>query len=177
MEHSTLETADEGRVAVVVADREDLPSLLGVQHRAFTRVALSFGIDPQVMPPASESLATLQTLFDDGTTFLIAIDSDGSIVGTVRAAEDPERPGAIEIGRLAVEDGVEGRGIGAALMRAVESAFPQAERYVLFTGAAAVGPLHLYDKLGYTATRSEVYEGRFELVWLEKPGNGAEAAG
>ena len=72
------------------------------------------------------------------------------------------------MGRLAVEDGLESSGIGTSLMTALEDAFPDAERFELFTGALAERPLRLYDRLGYSIyERREVASG-LELVWLEK---------
>lgn len=143
----------------------DLPAVLEVQHHAFARVAKMFGIDPEVLPPLREGLVDLEALLGGGTRFFLAVTESHRVVGAVRAsAQDDD---SVEIGRLAVEDGWERRGVATALMEALEGAFPSARRFVLFTGAEAAGPLALYFGRGYTELRRETLPG-VELVWLEK---------
>jgi hypothetical protein len=52
-------------------------------------------------------------------------------------------------------------------MRAAETLYPRATRFVLFTGASAAGPLALYSKLGYKAFRTQK-AGSVDIVWLAK---------
>jgi ribosomal protein S18 acetylase RimI-like enzyme len=120
------------------------------------------------MPPVTESLADLQDLRAHGVrTFVaVALDEPGErVVGTVRAAIGGH--GEIEVGRLAVDDAWERRGVATDLMLALEAAYPGAARFVLFTAAQAAGPLALYARLGYSVFRRQEHEG-WDMVWLAK---------
>lgn len=161
-----LAETPDGTIRVVVATRDELPALLGVQHEAFARVARQAGVPLENMPPANEPLGRLQELFDGGTQFFVALDSEGRVLGTVRA----ERVGeVVEVGRLAVAEGALRRGVATALMRALEAAHPDAGTFDLFTGAEAVGPIALYEGLGYQTYATEQM-GPWTLVRMAKPG-------
>jgi len=73
----------------------------------------------------------------------------------------------VMVRRLAVLPDVRGRGIARALMCALEEAYPRAERFELFTGAMAEGPIALYTSLGYHLIEPREDMG-FPLVWFEK---------
>lgn len=150
------------------ARRDQLTEVLGVQRRAFGRVAAGLGIDPQLLPPIRETLDELEGLFDRGVHFFVATSGDGRVIGGVRGTVVN---GCVEIGRLVVDDGWQRKGVASALMDALESAFPDVVRFELFTGAEATVPLALYAKRGYAETRREDL-GHVELVWLEKRGAG-----
>ncbi|HSK46447.1 MAG TPA: GNAT family N-acetyltransferase [Coriobacteriia bacterium] len=148
---------------------EDLEGVLGVQHRAFGRVALMYGIQPSDLPPLNESIEDLGRLFENGTRFFVCENHEGSIVGSVRAFE---ADGVVEIGRLVVDDGWQRRGVASALMDLLEECYSAARGFELFTGAEADVPLALYEKRGYVRSRSDEVNG-VRLVWLQKPGPGA----
>jgi GNAT superfamily N-acetyltransferase len=149
----------------------DLPAAVAVQHRAFMRVALAIGlVDPEVLDPIRESLEDVELAYrEPGAVFLVARHGerpDAPVVGAVRGqlAED----GSVEVGRLVVDDGLEGRGIGRALMVAIEAAYPDTSRFALFTGREAHGPLHLYRSLGYRPVEQREFRENLWLVWMEK---------
>lgn len=146
-----------------IARRDDLPAILDVQRQAFTRVADELDIDPSRMPPLSEQLDDLLRLLADGTTFLVACDGAGAVIGSVRASR---YEGRVEIGRLVVADPWTRRGVATALMDALEALHSDTEFFELFTGADAQAPLALYLRRGYRETRRE--QGAVELVWLRK---------
>jgi ribosomal protein S18 acetylase RimI-like enzyme len=87
-------------------------------------------------------------------------------VGSVRAYE---QDGTCHIGRLIVHPAHQNRGLGTRLLREVEAAFPDAERYALFTGHKSERNLYLYGKLGYREVRREPVREVLTLVHLEKP--------
>ncbi len=153
---------------------EEIDGLVGIQHRAFTRVAAEIGFDPAQMPPVQETAQDVREILRDcpDAVLLAATADDPSDpgkrvpVGTVRGV--PGSHGTVDVGRLAVEDGWERKGIGRALMVVLEEAFPQAERFELFTGRDATGPLRLYESLGYVLMRDEEVAPHLFLVWLEK---------
>jgi GNAT superfamily N-acetyltransferase len=146
------------------ASESDLQGILGVQHRAFGRVAAEFDIDPSRLPPLTESLDDLFRLLTGGVRFFVAGTIGGAIIGSVRGSESE---GTVEIGRLVVDDEWLRMGVASALMDGLEAAHPHAHRFVLFTGAEATVPLALYSKRGYREFRRERLEA-FELVWLER---------
>jgi GNAT superfamily N-acetyltransferase len=159
--------SDTAQVRVRDALAAEVPQAVEVQHHAFTRIALEMGFDPEYLPPVRETADEVVTLLAErGGRLLVAEAADGRLVGTVRGI--PGRSGTVEVGRLAVEDGWEGRGIGRALMSTLETRFPDAERFELFTGSEAAGPLHLYESLGYRVMRDEEVMSGVTLVWLEK---------
>jgi predicted N-acetyltransferase YhbS len=161
---SAAEAAARANVRVALATVEDLPEVLRVQRAAFGRVARQFGVPPEVMPPIAETLEDLVTLRAAGTRTFVALDGD-RVVGTVRA--NLRDGGVVEIGRLAVDDGAERRGIGLALMLAVEADRPATTRFELFTGAEAAGPIALYERIGYHIFSRQQFE-QWSMVWLAK---------
>lgn len=150
------------------AHHDELPTILSVQHRAFMRVAAQAGIEPSALDPIRETLSDLQALWEDGTHFLVATGAHGAIVGSVRGSLVS---GTLTVNRLVVDDGQEGRGVGTALMDAIETRFGPVAVIRLFTGAKATRPLALYRARGYEVTEI-VDSGSFELAWMEKPGSG-----
>jgi len=168
-----LASTSDGAFDVRSATRAELPALHTVQRTAFLRIALVLGMDPAELPPVAEELRHLEDLWDRGIVFLVAVDSLDEVVGTVRG-ELAE--GIVHVGRLAVLSEYRKRGIGTALMNGLEVVFPHAERFELFTGAEASGPIHLYEKLGYSITSTDSSQG-WDLVWLGKQGQGTRRDG
>jgi ribosomal protein S18 acetylase RimI-like enzyme len=169
---TTSGAARRSAVAVRIATRGDLPEVLRVQHAAFSRVARSVDMDPCVMEPVRETLEDLQGLQEAGMRTLVAVDSD-RVAGTVRGRLTAD--GTVEIGRLAVDDGFERRGIAAALMLALEDEFPDAVRFELYTAKEATGPIRLYERLGYSIFRERLHN-PWDMVWLEKAAAAAPTA-
>lgn len=157
------------RHTVREARREELAHVLAVQRRAFERVARELGIRGDDLPPLQESLADLEALLNAGTRFFVAVDDAGRVLGSVRGrVSGAPCSSNVEVGRLVVDDAWLRRGVGSALMDALESSYPTASRFELFTGAEASAPLALYAKRGYVESRRE-HLGYVELVWLHKP--------
>lgn len=159
-----LSATPDGAVVVVAARLGDLPELLAVQRSAFARVAREFGAPIESMPPAHETLAELIDLKERGTCFLVGLTECGDVVGTVRAELVGD---TVEVGRLAVLDTHLRRGVGTALMRGLETVFPDARRFDLFTGADATGPIELYQRLGYRVYATERMD-RWTMVRMAK---------
>jgi hypothetical protein len=59
-------------------------------------------------------------------------------------------------------------------MATMEAAFPRAARFALFTGHLSAGNLRLYQRLGYRPVERRPVHPGLTLVFLEKPGPGAE---
>jgi ribosomal protein S18 acetylase RimI-like enzyme len=148
------------------AEPADAPEILAIVHAAFRPVAEQYGMAS--LPPLED---TLEDLLAEVRTHVIlkAVDDDGRIVGSIRGRVCR---GTCEVGRLAVEPGVQGRGIGTALAREIEARFPEVDRFELFTGHLSDAPLRLYRGLGYVPFRVEPVSDTLQLVYLSKPGPG-----
>jgi ribosomal protein S18 acetylase RimI-like enzyme len=89
------------------------------------------------------------------------------IVGAVRGVREGDE---CHIGRLVVAPDVRGRGIGFALLRAIEAhATAGIRRFVLFTGDRSAANIGLYRKAGYTLTHTRRVGDTLSLVYLAKP--------
>lgn len=146
---------------VDIASIEDLTEILELQIRAYqseAEIYNDYSIEPLIETPLE-----LQEQFKH-KTFLKAV-LDGIIVGSVRGYLKAE---TVHIGRLAVEPKFQNQGIGTQLIRYIESYFPNAERYELFTGNKSVNNLRLYNNLGYREFKREPVDDRVKMVYLEK---------
>jgi GNAT superfamily N-acetyltransferase len=106
--------------------------------------------DPH-MDPLTESLDELRATIAAGGV-LIAVDGT-RIIGTIRA-----RPkGSLwHIARVAVVPDLQGRGIGSAMLRAVEAVAPDAfEEFEIATGPKSVRNVALYERHGYHQVPSD----------------------
>lgn len=122
------------------------------------------------LPPLLQTLHEITADFDD-QLFLKAV-VDGKIVGSVRGYMQKS---TCYVGRLIVHPDYQNRGMGTRLMDEIESRFPTAERYELFTGQLSEKPLHIYEKRGYKRFRvEEIHEG-LTLVYLEKRRGASDA--
>jgi GNAT superfamily N-acetyltransferase len=117
------------------------------------------------IPPLKQ---TLDGLREDFRTHTVLAAWQGTwLVGSVRGRRD----GAVcRIGRLIVHPDHRGRGLGVALMGAIEAAFPGVEYYEVFTGERSERNLRLYGQLGYVPYHREVVPPRLTLVYLHKRG-------
>jgi len=143
------------------ATRDESAAIARVIREGFQSVADSVGRD---IPPLHETATDVEETFDAGDVVLVA-ESDGHIVGTVRA--EGLEGGGVMARRLAVLPEARGHGIARSLMRALEDSYPDAQRFELFTGAMATGPIALYESLGYKLVEPREDMG-FPLVWFEK---------
>lgn len=155
-----------GHLTIRTARRDELPTILAIQHDAFGRVAAEYGIARHHLPPLTETVSDLEALYDAGTHFYIAITGTGQACGAVRHTQ---HGGTVEIGRLVVDANHLRQGVGTRLMMALEGDCQEADEFQLFTGAAALSALAFYERLGYTEVRRDS-TGAVDLVWLGKKG-------
>jgi len=150
------------------AEERDLPGVLAVQRDAFGRVARQLSVDPADLPPLQETLADMARLRSGGTRFFVAVDTHGTVIGSVRGTD---RDGVVDVGRLVVASDWIRQGIATRLMSLLESSYQGANGFVLFTGVDAVEALALYRKIGYSVTHED-HTGAVPLVWLDKRESG-----
>ncbi|PAW77752.1 MAG: hypothetical protein B9S32_10650 [Verrucomicrobia bacterium Tous-C9LFEB] len=147
---------------ISAATSADLPALLEIQHAAFRAEADQYG-DCSI-PPLRQTVDDLRA--DLATkTFLKATDETGQLLGSIRAFE---KDGICHLEKLSVDPAHQRQGCGAQLLLAVESQFPHAIRFELFTGHRSEGNIRLYQKLGYRTVRAEEISCRLTLVHMEK---------
>jgi GNAT superfamily N-acetyltransferase len=137
------------------------PAILALQKRAYESEARLYG--DWSIPPLTQTLESLRAEFADST--VLEAREGEVLLGSVRARE---AGGTCHIGRLIVEPAKQGHGIGTRLMREIESAFPAARRFELFTGSRSEANLRLYERLGYTRFREQAVSPAVTLVFLEK---------
>ena len=95
----------------------DLPELLILQKKAFKPVADKVGWDD--IPQMTDTLDNCIAEFGKETILKMVAD-DGKIIGSIRGyVED----GSLYIGRLMVDPGLQGKGLGRILQRELESKF------------------------------------------------------
>jgi ribosomal protein S18 acetylase RimI-like enzyme len=147
------------------AAADDAGEILTVQRAAYVTEAQLYG-DP-FLAPLVEPLEQVRALFDDPDTVVLKAVEGSRLVGAVRAKV---REGTCLVGRLVVAPDRQGRGVGAALMTAVEAEMAgRATALVLFTGHLSAANLRLYRRLGYTEFRRERVSDHLVLVHLRKP--------
>jgi ribosomal protein S18 acetylase RimI-like enzyme len=147
--------------AIARATLEDAADILALQKLAYESEARLY--DDWTLPPLTQALPSLQ---DEIAASVVLKAFDGErLVGSVRARE---AEGLCQIGRLIVHPQLQGRGLGTMLMRRIESAFPQARVFELFTGSRSEANLRLYERLGYRRSREKVISPALTLVFLEK---------
>ena len=146
---------------IVRAEFADAAEILKLQKSAYQIEAERYHNDR--IAPLMQTLSELEGQFRDHV--ILKAVMDGRIVGTVRACD---KDGTCHVGRLAVDPGLQNRGIGAALLSAVEGACP-APRYELFTGSKSSNNIHLYQKLGYVVyDKGRHAHGAIEVIYMEK---------
>jgi GNAT superfamily N-acetyltransferase len=143
------------------ADIQDAEGILRLQKTAYKIEADRYNNDR--IPPLIQTIDELRVQFTDHV--ILKAVADNQIIGTVRACE---RGNTCYIGRLAVHPDMQNKGIGTALMKAIEDQF-NSPRFELFTGSRSEKDIYLYRKLGYHIFRTEMDAfQKIELVYMEK---------
>jgi GNAT superfamily N-acetyltransferase len=121
----------------------DAGELWTLQRAAFVEEARE--LSNPFIPPLNETLAELRAAFSE-VTFLKVVDGSRIVAaGRLRVRDDA---GWIE--RIAVAPDQQGRGIGSALLPALEAEAPDAvEHFELYTAALRSLNLAFYERHGY----------------------------
>lgn len=143
---------------------EDTGELLTLQRAAYVTEAQLYG-DTR-LPALTQTLEDLGAELAQGVA-LRATNAAGRMVGAVRARSEAH---VLHIGRLVVAPDWQGRGLGSALLQAVEDEAPAGTSgYALFTGHLSAANLRLYERRGYREVRREELHAGVTLVHLYKP--------
>ena len=146
------------------ASVKDAAEILALQKLAYQSEAAIY--DDYTIAPLRQTVEEMSADLQNQIALNVVIDD--RIVGSVRAYE---RDGTCYIGRLIVYPDSQNQGLGTQLMHEIEAAFPEAERFELFTGSRSERNLYLYHKLGYVAFREQQLTDLVSLVYLEKRAN------
>jgi ribosomal protein S18 acetylase RimI-like enzyme len=151
-----------GRVlSILPATPEDARVIHEIQMRAFAEEGRLSG-DLRI-PPLAETVADIERHIRDHTV-LVARDGE-RIIGSARGLVD----GTVCIIRgVGVEPDCHGRGIGGALLRAIEQAHPDVERFDLTTNTLVPGNVAFYERRGYEITERTAYTDRIVLAQMSK---------
>jgi ribosomal protein S18 acetylase RimI-like enzyme len=150
-----------GSCAIVDATPEDAEAILALQKIAYEREARRY--DDWTIPPMVETLASVRDQIAQHVVLKAVLD--GRLAGSVRGVVTD---GVCEVCRLSVDPALQRRGIGSALIAALEARFPDIEAFELFTGNRSVENLRLYDRHGYRHARTKVLSPTVSLVFLRK---------
>ncbi len=131
-------------VLITEASVHDAREILSLQKRAFIQEVEINDNNYNIAP----MLQTLDEMRNDFSEYVILkAVKDDRIVGSLRAKMNGT---ACYIGRVVVEPLFQGQGIGRVLMQAIESRFPDAAEYELFTAVRSEHNRKFYRKAGYS---------------------------
>ncbi|MCW2864421.1 MAG: family N-acetyltransferase [Actinoallomurus sp.] len=149
-------------VRIERADTADAGEILTLQRAAYVTEAQLHG-DP-FLPPLVESVEQVRKTIVGSLVLKAMVGT--RIAGAVRGRINDR---TCLVARLAVAPDLRRRGIGRALMRALEEeAAGLADACVLFTGHLSESNLRLYRRLGYGETHRERVADHLMLVHMRK---------
>ncbi|MEU9235421.1 GNAT family N-acetyltransferase [Streptomyces subrutilus] len=152
-------------VTISSAAAEDAEQIFKLQYLAFQREAELYG--NYLIQPLTQSLDSLKAELAADTVLVARLGDE--VVGTVRGSVDEDGTG--KIAKLCVHPRLQGHGLGARLLRAVEEALAghgATTRFRLHTGHKSESNLRLYRKAGYTKVGGRTASDGVQLVILEK---------
>jgi GNAT superfamily N-acetyltransferase len=148
-------------VKIVPALLDDAPAMLAMQRLAF---------EPEARASRSREIPPLQETVDGirehirTATVLKAIDGE-RLLGSVRGVVAGD---ACVIRVLVIAPEAQGRGLGAALLAAIEDAHPRVERFELTTNMVMVGNVRFYLRHGYEVVEQVQHSPTIRLAHLRK---------
>ena len=145
---------------IINAEVSDAPAILALQKRAYhseAEINNDFSI-----PPLTQTLEQLQSEF--AVKVILKVVVNGEIIGSGQVRLEN---GTAYIGRIIVRPELWGQGIGSRILQTLETVFPDAQRFELFTGAKSVKNITLYKNRGYSEFK-EAFVGETRIIFLEK---------
>jgi GNAT superfamily N-acetyltransferase len=143
------------------ATADDVAAILTVQYQAYRQEAALYG--EVTLPPQVETVDDFKTVLE--SHIVLRAIMDGIIIGSVRGCEEG---GTCCIGRLVVTPDHQGKGLGGALLAAIEQEFAHVRRFELFTGHKSLKNLGFYKRRGYTEFKRHPDSPEVTLIFLEK---------
>ncbi|MFJ5549041.1 GNAT family N-acetyltransferase [Streptomyces sp. NPDC093225] len=152
-------------VTISAANAEDAEQIFRLQYLCFQSEAELYG--NYRIGPLVQSFDSVRAELTADCVMVARLGDE--VVGMVRGSLDDK--GTAAIGKLGVHPRLQGHGLGARLLHAVEAALAErgdAVRYRLFTGHKSEGNLRLYRRAGYVAVGDRTGEDGVRLIVLEK---------
>ncbi|MCL4501369.1 MAG: GNAT family N-acetyltransferase [Deltaproteobacteria bacterium] len=149
------------QIIICAASLADVTAILALQKLAYQSEARLY--DDFSIPPLLQTLEELQQEFTHKT--VLKATRGPIIIGSVRGFQ---QNGTCFLERLIVHPDHQSRGLGSALVRRLEGAFPEARRAELFTGHKSERNIRLYERLGYRIFRQEPVTANLSFVFMEK---------
>jgi len=156
---------------ILRATLEDGEEILALQKLAFASEAKLYG--EENVQPLWQTLLSMQEDIQNQVVLKAMSDermkgphmAAPRIVGSVRARLSGD---TCEVSRLVTHPDFQRRGIGTALMRAIETHFPEARCFELFTGEKSTSNIRLYECLGYKRTHTRALSPSLTFVYMRK---------
>jgi GNAT superfamily N-acetyltransferase len=146
---------------IVPALPEDAPALLAMQQIAFEPEAQA--CQDRDIPPLQETVDGVREHIRTATV-LKAVDGE-RLLGAIRGILSGD---TCLIRVLVVAPQAQGRGLGARLLRAIEDAHRQVERFELTTNMIMARNLHFYRSHGYDLVEQIQHSPRIRLAFMRK---------
>lgn len=148
-------------MTIFQAERDHAAALFALQKVAYRRKAILYG--DWTIPALTQTLNELREEF--ATKAFLVAQQNTVFIGSVRA-ELHETTCCIE--RLMVHPAWQRQGIGTRLMLAMETQFPQAERYEVSVWDRSLDNLRLCQRLGYRIFRRAPVSPQVTAIFMEK---------
>ncbi|HEY3609731.1 MAG TPA: GNAT family N-acetyltransferase [Pseudonocardiaceae bacterium] len=147
---------------------EHAGELFTVQRAAYLSEAQRYNAH---IPPLRETLAEVLAEIDASDVLVFGAWLGTRLVGSVRGR--PDGRDGMEVCRFAVAPDMQGRGVGRALLGALEAAVPAGVRRLwLVTGASSEDNLRMYRRSGYQPADEYVDDVGVRVLVLAKPAGG-----
>ncbi|RZS34354.1 acetyltransferase (GNAT) family protein [Herbihabitans rhizosphaerae] len=138
---------------------------LTVQRAAYVAEAKLNGT--LTIPPLEETADQLAADLESNAVLAFGAWLGPRLVGSVRGRPEGTR---MEVSRFAVAPDMQGRGVGKALLTAIESAVPASvETIWLVTGAASTANIAMYGRAGYVHVKNAHDALGVPVAIMEKP--------
>ena len=147
--------------AIVAARVDDAPAMLAMQRVAFKPEARA--CQAWEIPPLQETVEGVRDHIRMATV-LKAVDGD-RLLGSIRGIVTGD---TCLIRVLVVAPDAQGRGLGAALLKAIEDAHPQVARFELTTNMIMVGNVRFYLRHGYEVVEQLQHAPTIRLAFMRK---------
>ncbi|NBM20612.1 GNAT family N-acetyltransferase [Streptomyces sp. GC420] len=152
-------------VTISAATEKDAEQIFRLQYLCFQREAEIYG--NYRIGPLVQTLDELRT--EMATDRVLVARLGDEVVGAVRGNLDADGTG--HIGKLCVHPRIQGHGLGARLLSAVERELAGslgARRFQLNTGHRSESNLRLYSKAGYERVGGTTGSDGIRMITLEK---------
>jgi GNAT superfamily N-acetyltransferase len=148
-------------LTIAPADLADAPAILAMQKLAFEPEARACQV--WEIPPLQETVEGIREHIRMATV-LKATDGD-RLLGSIRGIVTGDM---CLIRVLVVAPEAQGRGLGARLLKAIEHAHPQVERFELTTNMIMVGNVRFYLSQGYEVVEQVQHAPTIRLAFMRK---------